>query len=468
MKQKRLFALLIAMIMVLGTLAGCGGTNDKETTVAPGTNAPTTSTTEAPDDQPTDEPTPDYSMYKVTEPITITFWHALKKNDAFWQGMIEEFNKLSAETNVTVVGESVGTMNNCKDQLNAAHQAQTGVPALVTINYPATPKYYENGIITDVSELMAANEFDFNDLIDGVVDQVTIGDAIIGMPWGCTATVYFYNRTVLAQHDLDTFPTTWEEFKTWTKAVYDATGKPAVSMPAENGNFFYNLLLNFGGDMQEADDPTKTAFDNENLIARMKELKELVSAGYVDWNNEGDDLIATKWLNGDTMTLNISSEYYENYKENMEALPEEKQFEIGLAWTFKETHDYATVGGNVLCVPEEISQAEKNAAAVFLKWLNTPENHAKWATYTNNCMIHKENINNSALIDELYADLPETKTAIYPYLEEHYVMKPQTEFYDAVNDEMIIAVQEIFGGEADFDTRWDAAIEAVEYILGGN
>ncbi len=429
MKHKRLFALFIAMMMVLSTLVGCGGTGGKETTEAPGTEAPDNDTTANSVDDPTDEePTSDYSMYKVEEPIKILFWHALKKNDAFWEGMVEEFNKLSAETNVTVEAISVGTMDNCKDQLNAAHQARQGVPAVVTINYPATPKYFENGIITDISELMAANGFDFNDLIDGVVDQVTVGDSIIGMPWGCTATVYFYNRTVLAQHNLDTFPTTWEEFN----------------------------------------DPTKTAFDNENLIARMKELKELVSAGYVDWNIEGGDLIATKWLNGDTMCLNISSEYYQNYLENMEAVSAEEQFEIGLAWTFGETHDYATVGGNVLCVAEEISQEEKNAAAVFLNWLNTPQNHAKWATYTNNCMIHKENINNSALIDELYAELPETKTAIYPYLEEHYKMKPQTEHYDPVNDEMMIAVQEIFCGDADFDTRWKAALEEVEYILAGN
>ena len=83
-------------------------------------------------------------------------------------------------------------------------------------------------------------------------------------------------------------------------------------------------------------------------------------------------------------------------------------------------------------------------------------------------MIFKENINNSALIDELYAELPETKTAVYPYMEDHYVMKPQTEHYDAINDAMMIAVQEIFMDDGDFDARWQEAIEEVEDILAGN
>jgi len=465
MKHKRLFALILAMVMVLGTLAGCGGkTGGDETTKAPAQGTEGQKETEG----DTEAPAIDYDKYAVKEPIEIVFWHALKANDKFWEEIIAEFNALSAETKVTVKGESVGSMNNCKDQLSAAHLAQQGVPALVTINYPATPKFYESGVITDVSEMMAANGFDFDKLIDGVVDQVTVGDAIIGMPWGCTATVYFYNKTILAKHNLDKFPTTWEEFKTWVKDVTEATGVTAVTLPADNGNFFYNMMLNFGGDMQEKDDPTKTALDNENLITRMKELKALVDAGYVEWSDEGADLIATKWLNSDTMVLNTSTEYYYQYLQNMDAVEEGKKFEIGLAWTWKETHDYATVGGNVLCVPDTVSQEEKNAAAVFLNWLNQPENHAKWASYTNNCLIHKESINNQALLQEMYAELPETITAVYPNLEEHYKMKPQTEHYDPVNKEMQEAVLEIFTGEADFDTRWSEAITAIEDILAGN
>ena len=49
------------------------------------------------------------------------------------------------------------------------------------------------------------------------------------------------------------------------------------------GNMLGNVLLNFGGTMMKEDDPTKTGFDNEHLVQRRKEMKELVAAGYVEW-----------------------------------------------------------------------------------------------------------------------------------------------------------------------------------------
>ena len=91
MKHRRLFALLIAMIMVLGTLAGCGGkTGGDETTKAPAKETGGQKETEG----ETEAPTIDNSIYEVKEPIEIVFWHALKANDKFWDEIIAEFISL--------------------------------------------------------------------------------------------------------------------------------------------------------------------------------------------------------------------------------------------------------------------------------------------------------------------------------------------------------------------------------------
>ncbi|MBQ4563411.1 MAG: extracellular solute-binding protein [Lachnospiraceae bacterium] len=470
MKHRKSIALLLAMVMILGLLAGCGGKGGdttteapkaENTTEAPGTEAPGT-------EAPTEEETKDYSMYKVTEPTTIVFWHAVKGNDKYWDKVIAEFNALSAETNVTVEGVSIGKMNDCRDKLVAAHQAQQGVPVLTTINYPATPQFYKSGVITDISELMEANGFDFSVLLDGVVNQVKDGDAMFAMPWGSGATVYFTNETRLAEHNLAEFPETWDEFKTWTKAVYEATGKSATTILGTGGNLLGSILVNFGGTMMKEDDPTKTGFDNEHLVTRMKEMQELVSAGYVEWVDT-QETMDLKFLNGDTMSVYNSLQYYRDYIGGQEAIPEEGRFDVGVAWTWGDVKRVATVAGNCLCVSETVSQMEKNAAGVFLAWLlNNKQYNEEWAQFVGNVVIYKDRVNDAEALLEMYKDLPGIATNIYPYLEEHYEMKPQSDLFETVHTEIQNAVTEIYLFEGDFDERWAQAIEEIEYILAGN
>lgn len=450
MKHRKPIALLLAMVMLLGVLAGCGGTGGENTTEAPQTG------------------TVDYSKYKVDEPTTIVFWHAVKGNDAYWDKIITEFNKLSAETNVTVEGVSIGAMKNCRDKLVAAHQSQTGVPVITTINYPSTPMFYESGVIADISELMEANGFDFGTLLDGVVDQVSTEDSVFAMPWGSGTTVYYYNETVLAQHNLAEFPETWDEYKAWTKAVYEATGKPATTILGTGGNLLGAILTNFGGTMQEEGDPTKTGFDDENLIKRLKEMKELVDAGYVVWTDVTED-IDLQFLNGDTMSIFNSLQYYRSYVANMEAVPEAERFEVGIAWTWGDVKRVATVAGNCLCVSENVSQQEKNAAGVFLAWLmENKQYNEEWAQFVGNVVIYKDRVNDTDALMEMYADLPGIVTNVYPYLEEHYEMKPQSAVFDAVHEEIQNAIMEIYLQGVDFDSRWEQAIQAVEYLLSEN
>ncbi len=468
MKLRKLVVLFLAAMMVFGTLSACGYAA-YTTTEAPKTDDTTAApdTTDAPD--PTDTtkaPAIDYSMYKVTEPTTIKFWYNGKANDDFYSELVAEFNAQSEY--VTVEQICIGTHSQVKDQLSAAHQSQdpTLLPGLALINVPAVPEYYNSGVLGDMTNVLLANGFDSSDILPGLMRQVTIDGAIGSLPWGTTALVYYYNKSILDEHNLP-FPETWEEFKTWAKAVYDATGKPALSVEATNRNIMYTLVENFGGNFFEEGSTAKTDLDNENVIARMKEFQELVNAGYVEWSLDGSDLISTKWLNSDVISFAITSANYVGYLESQAELPVENQFDIGLAWAIGDVHRNITCAGTVLVMPEEIPQMQKNAAGEFAAWLMTPEIQKRWAKHAGFFLVHESNINNPEVIEEMCADLPELKH-IYPLLSSSYVEKTQSSYFEPVLKEYCIALQEIMVGGADFDSTYAAMVEEVEYILTGN
>lgn len=468
MKLKKLVALLLAALMVLGTLSACGGTGTTTTT-----DAPDEKTTAGPEET-TEEQTPDYSKYAVTEPTTIQFWYNGKANESFYTQLINEFNELSAETNVTVVGVCPGSYDKIKDQFTAANQSEELdlMPGLLAMNFPATPMYYSQGTICDVSELLEANGFDWNDILDGLVDQVTVGDAIVAVPWGPSATSYYYNKTELAKHGLDDYPETWEEMKTWSKAVFEATGKPALTLTASANNVT-NLIQSFGGSLQDPTDPTQTNLDAEKLVTFWKELKELVSAGYIRFSNDGENIDQTAFSRGDTMSYNISCTNYDTLLEQIKAASTAAEdptpwFELGMAWNFGDGGlGQSTVAGCSLVVPNNIPQMWKNAAGVFLTWLVSPENQFRWAQFSSYIMIHESNITNPEVTAKIYETLPEMAN-FYPHLLDKYEMKPQTELYDTAMDEVENALIAIFIEGYDFDDTYNEMLENVEYILAGN
>lgn len=465
MKLKKLVALLLAALMAMSTLAGCGNSSNTDTT----TTAQTETTkadagTSATETTPA-ETEPDYSMYEVTEPTTIQFWHNGQMNYDFYCELADEFNK--SQDMVTVEVVCPGSYDAIKEQLTAANVAGTGLPGLACMNFPAVPNYYLSGVFEELTPYLAANGVSTDDILDGLMEQVTIDGDISSMPWGPSAVTYYYNKTELAKHGLDKFPETWDELKVWVKDVTEATGKPAMTYGASDMNPLYGLLLNFGGDLLDPDDPTKTALDNESLVTRLKELGELIKAGYIVWSLEKSAINANAFIVGDTMVWTESCTNYDSYLESMAAIPAEQQFEIGMAWVFGDVSRYATVAGASLVMPANISQMEKNAAGKFLAFLMDPEVQARWAEFSGYILIHESNINNSAVVNQICDTLPEMVN-IYPYLLTDYTLKPQTEFYDAATKEWKTAMQMIYIEGADFDSTYSAMIDAVEYILAGN
>ncbi|MGC5221537.1 ABC transporter substrate-binding protein [Micromonospora sp. DT81.3] len=112
-------------------------------------------------------------------------------------------------------------------------------------------EYASRGALADLSEF--SDEIDFDDLPESILASGQLDGATYGMPTGSTAIGFVYNNEIVEQAGLempDDSTWTWEDFETFNKEIFDATGvygtgfyvpwTPAISTFArQRGEDFY-------------------------------------------------------------------------------------------------------------------------------------------------------------------------------------------------------------------------------------
>lgn len=200
MTAKKFVVTLLTLGLLILTATGCGR-EEEGPSFAEELSSPEAST---------EETTVVYDVYDdYPQPITLTFYYSGKEYEAFFNERIAEFNAMSNETLVTIEPVCVETYAELKDILTPTSvESVNSLPGIVLFDLHDAVNYYGYGAFADVAELLTKNGYDTSDILDGVMDQVTVDGAIVGVPLSASANVYYYNRTVLEKHELADFPLT--------------------------------------------------------------------------------------------------------------------------------------------------------------------------------------------------------------------------------------------------------------------
>ncbi len=461
MKNRKLLSLFAAAAVTAGALGGCGGGSTQATPAA--SEAQGEQKTEA--GQKTEGQTGtsagetsgsagEGSPYEVTEPITIEYWYNSAVNEDFYNKLAEDFN--SSQEYITVVPVCGGDYNSISEKLTAAQAAGTGLPGLCLMSVDRIAVYMDSGVCEPLDPYCEAYGVDTSDFIDAFMNGGTYEGVTYGFPHGVSVATFYYNRDELAKVGLDTFPTTWEEFKTWCREVHEKTGKTAYTCACMQNNILYNFSYNWGGRLVKEDGTT--GFDSETLKQYIREMKEMVDAGYVEWSLEGVEAVGNKFLNGDTMCINISCTDYSHYTDN--------DFEVGLAWNYTGEHGISSVAGSLMFIPSGLDQESKNAAFVFAKYLSSPDVNLEWAKFSSYLATHKSTIADESKMAEIYEALPEMKM-VYEN-SDNYIEKIKTPYFSKAMKPFMEAINQIILEGADFDETWNNMLEEVNYVLAGN
>ncbi len=365
-------ALAVALTAAMGCslLSGCSGGGS--TGAAPATEAAkeTAAATEAAAADP--------SMYEVTEPITIQWWHALE--DQYAQTVaevVEGFN--TSQDLVTVEPVYVGNYAAVNEALVAAHAAGTGLPAITVANTPYVAEYGAGGLCEDLKPYAEATGYDLSDFGAGMLAATAYGDKQVALPFLISTQVIYYNKNMADELGV-TIPEKFADLDAFLEKVSvvnnGTTERYGMAVPGWDQWYFETFFLNSGVKIVN-DDQVSTDLGSEASIELIKKFKEWCEKGYVFWADGADasSVMRQSFIDGKSFCVSHTSSLYNTYVDKC-------SFEVGMSWLPAGDTKDQEIGGSMILIPAKNDQATKNAAWQFLMYLCGKEVNMKWASET--------------------------------------------------------------------------------------
>lgn len=406
--------------------------------------------------------------FDVTEPITITWWHAHEDQlTEYLNYMVDKFNAEN-DMGITVNPVYIGSYGDINTQFIAAAAAGTGtVPALVTCNtsYPAS--YGKDGLCEILDPYIDAYDYDIEDFGEGLIASTSYDDEQIALPYLISTQVMYYNKTAADAEGI-TMPRTLDEMEAFLEKATifneDGTTKRYGTVFGGWDYWYYEMLYKNNGVMTVCEDGT-TDVNCEKSVEITAKIKEWIDKGYAyyAYGTGASSNMRQLFWDGGAFSVFHTSSLYDTYVTNVAASA--NPFEVGMCWlpggndgeTFK-----SEVGGSAILIPAAASQAEKNAAWQFLMFMTSPEINLYWADKTGYFPTRQ-----SAKETEAYADYLSRKPAMASIIEMSSWINPrnQNPAYDSCATLWRHALAQIFNEGAPIQETLDQLATEIQETL---
>ena len=406
--------------------------------------------------------------YDVTEPITITWWHAHEDQlTEYLNYMVDKFNAENG-MGITVEPVYIGSYGEINTQFIAAAAAGTGtVPALVTCNtsYPAS--YGKDGLCEVLDPYIDAFDYDIEDFGEGLIASTSYDGEQIALPYLISTQVMYYNKTAADAEGIE-MPKTLDEMEAFLEKATifneDGTTKRYGTVFGGWDYWYYEMLYKNNGVMTVCEDGT-TDVNSEKSVEITTKIKEWIDKGYAyyAYGTGASSNMRQLFWDGGAFSVFHTSSLYDTYVTQVAA--SENPFEVGMCWlpggndgeSFK-----SEVGGAAILIPAAASQAEKNAAWQFLMFMTSPEINLYWADKTGYFPTRQ-----SAKETEAYAEYLSRKPAMESIIAMSSWINPrnQNPAYDACATLWRHALAQIFNEGAPIQETLDQLAAEIQETL---
>lgn len=281
MKKIKALALLLAVVMVIGLFAGCGG--NKTPTTTAGNNTPET--------KGADETKGTESAYDYGTVHGVKFsvgWCADPANDKAVANQKDLEDRYEAAS-----GNDVEFMTWSYDYQSFAAQAEGGqLPTVFTVANTEPEKLFRNGWYRDVKAQLDAVGWTEDKFLPALRDMVTSDKGeVAGYCYQTYGSGLFINKAIATEAGLVNadgtvmVPETWDQLKEYCQIVKDKTGKGGMAIVASNnegGWNFCNIAWSYGADLiVEKDGKYAANLNSPEAIAAMEWYKTMFDAGLI-------------------------------------------------------------------------------------------------------------------------------------------------------------------------------------------
>lgn len=314
--------------------------------------------------------------------VQIEYWHVAAESfgGSTVKELVKEFN--DTHPNIEVVEKYNPDMYKGLTQNLQAAMASGKNPDVVQMGYSYLNYAAENFSYTDLNEAFKLSG-DENFMQDNYLPNIlalakTEAGKQIGLPYSISVPVIFYNPEIFVQAGLDPNcpPKTWDEVVKYAQQIKDKTGNMGFFMQEYADNWTQQALIesNGGQMLKKVDGKTVSGFDNQQSAEAYQVIADMVKngSGLHATNEEGFQAYLSGKVGMVCTTIGKRANFEKAAKFNVKAAPFP---------SFGDKEVKIPAGGNFLMVFSK--DAEKQKAAVeFIKYLQAPENLAKWSTGT--------------------------------------------------------------------------------------
>ena len=368
--MKRIFALLLTLVMVLSCFSGCGAITKKKVNKSADFVVPEGG----------------YDGSKVT----ITFAHTMgAKLQASLEYHIGEFNKLYP--NITVTHDTYGGWSDIAGQINteiiggnAPNIAYCYPDHVATYNLSKSVVALDNLIAsTEKAEeegegaVLGLTQAQKDDFIEGFYNEGAVyGDGkMYTMPLSKSTEVLYYNKDFFTAHNIQV-PTTWDEMEAVCKQIKELDPKSVPLGYDSEDNMFITFCEQYGYPYTsaEGEGAEHFLFNNDQCKGFVKKLREWHQAGYITteaiYGSYTSALFTELNKNNQHSYMCIGSSGGASYQ-----IPENNAFEVGVAPIPQANKDNQKVisQGPSLCILRGAKTTDQQVVAswLFVKYLTT-------------------------------------------------------------------------------------------------
>lgn len=259
-RTKKLLAVVMAMVMILLVVSGCGGSGDagKATTAAQGTTAAAAETTQA-------------QTTASAEPVKLAFWTIYLRPtfDNFFNGLFETYKK--DHPNVTVEWTDMPYDAIQNKLITAA--AGGNCPDVVNLNTQMALILAGKDILANLDT--EATEEQRSVYVKTLYDSAKTSKGAFAFPWYGAPSVLIYNKDLLAKAGIQTPPASFDEMLTMAESFKQKTGT-YLYIPDE----FRNILF-LEGIPLISEDKTKAAFNTPEALELLNKYKAATEKDYI-------------------------------------------------------------------------------------------------------------------------------------------------------------------------------------------
>lgn len=244
--MKKKLTLLAALVLSLGVFSACGNNAGNEEAPKEETKVEEKAEEGKEDAEKAEETEEEKEAEPAKEGQTeVIFWHAMGggQGEAL-EGLVADFEAENPDVKITL--QHQGGYGDLNQILVATMQSPKDLPT-ITQAYPDWMlQFSEAGMVADLTDRVNGEDgiTDYEDILEGVRDEIEQDDKIIGIPFNKSTEVLWYNQDLFDELGLEN-PANFEELKEVAKKIKEEKGIPAFGWDSLS-NFYVTYLKNKG------------------------------------------------------------------------------------------------------------------------------------------------------------------------------------------------------------------------------